>query len=147
MVSERVVLRFPRKLIEQPIIYMLSKKYDLVFNILFARVMPNQEGVLVAELSGEDDNYQQGIDYLKENEVDVQLLSRDVVRDEKRCTMCGACTAVCPTGALSIPDRKTMIVTFEVDKCVACGQCVEACPSNAMKVSLSGLEELGLENI
>ena len=147
MISRRIVLHFPHRLIDQPIIYLLIKEYDLVFNILLARIMPNEEGVMVAELSGEDENYNRGIEYLREQGVIVQLLSRDVNRDEQRCTHCGACTSICPTGSLAIPDRKSMEVVFDIGKCVACSLCVEACPSKAMHVSLTGLEELGLEGL
>lgn len=147
MISRRVVLHFPHQLIDQPIIYLLSKEYDLSFNILLARIMPNEEGVMVVELGGEDEKYNEGIKYLQDQGVDVQLLSRDVRRDEQRCTQCGACITMCPTGALSIPDRTTMVVTFDIEKCVACSLCVQACPPRAMHVALNGLEDLGLEKL
>ena len=147
MISKRVVLHFPKQMIDQPIVYRLSKEYDLVFNILLARIMPNEEGVMVAELSGEDDKYNQGIEYLKDQGVDVQLLSRDVRRDDQRCTQCGACTVICPTGALAIPDRETMVVEFDIEKCVACSLCVQACPPRAMSIALNGLEEFVMERL
>lgn len=145
MVIQRVVLHFPDRLVDKPIIYLLSKEYDLSFNILLAKIMPDKEGVMVVELSGEDEDYEEGINYLRAQGVTVQLLSRDVGRDEKKCTQCGVCTSVCPTGALAIPDRETMIVEFDVDKCVACSLCVPVCPSRAMHVALTGLADLGLE--
>ena len=147
MISRRVVLHFPNQLIDQPIVYRLSKEYDLIFNILLARIMPNEEGVMVAELRGEDENYREGIEYLQEQGVHVQLLSRDVHRSEQQCTQCGASTTICPTGALSIPDRTSMIVTFDIEKCVACSLCVQACPPRAMHVAINGLENLGLEEL
>jgi len=147
MISRRVVLHFPKQMIDQPIVYRLSKEYDLVFNILLARIMPNEEGVMVAELSGEDEKYNQGIEYLKDQGVDVQLLSRDVSRDDQKCTQCGACTIICPTGALAIPDRETMVVEFDIEKCVACSLCVQACPPRAMSIALSGLEEFVAERL
>ena len=147
MISKRIVLHFPNRLIDQPIVYRLSKEYDLTFNILLARIMPSEEGIMVAELSGEDENYKNGVEYLREQGVDVQLLSRDVSRDEERCTHCGLCTGICPTGALSIPDRETMIVTFDIEKCVACSLCVQTCPPRAMHVSLNGLESLQLQKL
>lgn len=147
MISKRVVLHFPNRLIDQPIIYRLSKEYDLIFNILLARIMPNEEGLMVAELSGEDEKYNEGIQYLRDQGVGVQLLSRDVRRDERRCTQCGACVTICPTGALSIPDRSTMEVTFDIEKCVACSLCVQACPPRAMHVAFNGLEGLKLEKL
>ena len=147
MISRRVVLHFPDRLIDQPIIYLLSKEYNLIFNILLAKIMPDKEGLMVVELRGKDENYEKGIEYLQDHGVDVQLLSRGVRRDDDLCTQCGACTAVCPTGALSIPDRETMIVEFDVEKCVACSLCVPVCPPRAMKVALTGFEDLELEKL
>ena len=126
----------------RPIIYNLTKEYDLVFNILLARIMPNEEGIMVVELSGENDKYEEGIEYLRKQGVIIQLLSRDVRRDEDRCIQCGACTSVCPTGALSIPDQESMEVVFDIEKCVACSLCVDACPSKAMHVSLDDIRDL-----
>ena len=48
-----------------------------------------------------------------------------------------ACVTICPTDALSIPDRKTMEFTYEVDKCVACSLCVKTCPPRAMHITLN----------
>ena len=147
MISKRIVLHFPHDMIDQPIIYRLSKEYDLILNILLARIMPNEEGLMVVELSGENEKYEEGIQYLRDRGVDVQLLSKDVRRDDDRCIQCGACTAICPTGALSIPDRKTMIVTFDIDKCVACSLCVKSCPPHAMHVALNEFEKLGIKGL
>lgn len=147
MISKRVVLHFPSQMADQPVIYLMSKEYDLAFNILLARIMPNEEGVMVAELSGEGENYTNGIEYLRSQGVIVELLSRDVRRDEKQCIHCGICTSVCPVEALSIPDRESMKVEFDIDKCVACSICVEACPTRAMHVAINGPEEFNLQDL
>ncbi|MEK7400096.1 MAG: NIL domain-containing protein [Candidatus Poribacteria bacterium] len=147
MKSNRFVIHFPSQLVKQPIIYLLAKQYNLAFNILMARIMPNEEGLMVVELSGEDDDYEAGLQYIQDQGVHIQLLSRDVRRDDKRCTSCGACITICPTGALSITDRKTMEVTYEVDKCVACSLCVKTCPPRAMHITLNNIEELGIESL
>jgi ferredoxin len=54
-------------------------------------------------------------------------------RQEERCTHCGACTAVCPTGALHI-ERPDMTVRFDQARCSVCELCVTACPPRVMKV-------------
>jgi L-aspartate semialdehyde sulfurtransferase ferredoxin len=61
----------------------------------------------------------------------VEILADKMKRDETRCVMCGACTAVCRTDALSI-ERPGMEVRFNPDLCVACGMCKIACPVKAM---------------
>jgi len=133
MVSKRIVLTFPHKLLDQPIVYKLVKDYNLVFNILQAKITPKEEGVMVLELKGTKENYAEGLKYLTNVGVKIQPLSQDVKRDEPRCTHCGACVAICPTGALYI-DKKTMKVLFDTDKCIACELCVKACPPRAMIV-------------
>lgn len=133
MVSKRIVLTFPHKLLDQPIVYKLVKDFDLVFNILQAKITPKEEGLMVLELKGKKENYAEGIKYLTELGVNIQPLGQDVTRDESRCTHCGACVAVCPTEALRI-DKQTMKVIFDSDKCIACELCVKACPPRAMIV-------------
>ncbi len=135
MVSKRIVLTFPHKLLDKPVVYKLVKDFDLVFNILQAKISPKEEGVLVLELTGKKENYAQGVKYLTELGVNIQPLSKDVTRDEDRCTHCGACIAVCPTEALYI-DKSTMKVVFDSEKCIACELCVKACPPRAMVVKL-----------
>ena len=47
------------------------------------------------------------------------------------CTLCQACTAVCPTGALGgSPDRPEL--RFQESACVQCGLCVATCPERAI---------------
>ena len=65
-VSKRIVLHFPRRLVDRPIVYRLIKDFDLEFNILKASVTPDEEGLMVIELSGEQNNYDSGIRYLME---------------------------------------------------------------------------------
>jgi len=119
--------------VDQPILCQLVRRYDIDFNILKASVTPSEEGLLVLELRGEDEPFQQGMDYLDDLGVKTQLLSQDIKRDDVRCTHCGVCISVCPSGALSV-DRATMRVNFDNEKCIACEFCVGACPSRAMEV-------------
>lgn len=133
MVSKRIVLTFPHKLVDKPIVYKLVKDYDLVFNILQAKITPKEEGLMVVELTGKKENYANGIKYLTTLGVKIQPLSQDVTRDDSRCTHCGACVTICPTNALYV-DKKTMKVIFDSEKCIACELCVKACPPRAMVV-------------
>jgi len=133
MISKRIVLHFPQKLVDKPIICKLVKDYNLEFNILKAYVTLKEEGLLVLELSGEDKDYKQGITYLEKSGVKVQPLSQDVIRDEKRCTDCGVCVPICPTGALAV-EPLTRKVSFYDNKCIACELCIKVCPVRAMEV-------------
>ena len=131
--SKILVLRFSEDVAQKPVVCHLAKDYDLVFNILNATILPGKEGVMVMELSGSKKNFRDGVAFLKSNGIKVKNASREVKRVNARCTHCGACTAVCPTGALSIR-RPEMEVVFDQDKCSICELCVSACPPRAMEV-------------
>jgi ferredoxin len=132
-VDKKVVLRFPKRMVDRPIIYRLVKDYDLEFNILKASITPEQEGLLVLELKGNQTEYDKGIEFLLKAGVQIQSLSQDVTRNDARCTQCGACVTVCPTGAFKL-NPKTRMVIFDNEKCIGCGLCIPACPPHAMEV-------------
>jgi len=132
-VSKRIVLHFPKRMVDRPIVCRLVKDYDLEFNILKASITPEKEGLMVLELSGEQEEYDRGIKYLTKSGVEIQSLSQDVIRNEERCTHCGACITICPTGAFEL-DPITRWVNFHDEKCLACGLCIKACPPRAMEV-------------
>ena len=52
MATKRLVLNFPPHLLDQPVTYQLIKKFDLMVNILRARVTPKEQGRLVVEITG-----------------------------------------------------------------------------------------------
>jgi len=131
-ISRRIVLHFPPRVTGQPVVYRLAKDFNLSFNILKASVSPGEEGLLVMELTGDQEDYDNGIRYITEAGVEIQSLSQDVVRDEARCTHCGACVTICPTSAFSL-EPKTRRVLFDNNRCVVCGLCVKACPPRAMR--------------
>lgn len=133
-ITKKIVLHFPKEIGNKPVISNLIKKHQLSFNILKAQVNPEEEGLMVIEFSGKEEDYNKGIEFLKKAGVKIQPLSKDIIRDEKLCTHCSACVAVCPTKALYIPDKKTMKVEFDNSKCIVCDACIDACPVKAMKV-------------
>jgi len=136
MHAEMLVLRFGRDVVDQPIIYRLVKDFDLEFNLLKATIYPRKEGLLVMELRGHPKNFRRGIKYLKESGVKVKRVAHEVGRNEEICFQCGACTALCPTGALYI-ERPDMSVAFDPSKCSACELCVVVCPARAMEVRIN----------
>ena len=52
---------------------------------------------------------------------------------EERCTSCGACVTICPSGAFEV-EVTTRRVKFDNEKCLACELCIKACPPRAMKL-------------
>ena len=86
---------------------------------------------MVLEITG--DHCVEGLEYLRGQGVIVQALTEEINRNEDKCTSCGACTAICPSGALYL-ERPSMEVHFDSDNCVVCHLCVRACPVRAMEV-------------
>ena len=133
MAPAKIVLRFSADRSDKPVIYKLVKDYDLEVNILKASINPNKEGTMVLELTGS--RYAEGIDFLIKQGVSVQPLAQEVIRNEERCTHCGACTVHCPTKALRML-RPSMKVEFNEDECIVCLNCVKVCPVKAMEVRI-----------
>ena len=133
MAKRRLVLTFPPKLVEEPITYRLIKDYDLVVNILRAKISPEEEGRLMIELSGEKSALKRGMDYLNGLNVNIQSLARDIRWLEERCTHCTVCAPLCPTEAIVV-NREKMEISFDKDKCIACGACIPACPYKAIEI-------------
>ncbi|MBP5786873.1 MAG: 4Fe-4S binding protein, partial [Kiritimatiellae bacterium] len=58
-----------------------------------------------------------------------------LVIDRDLCVGCGACTGVCPFGALSLGGDGKAEAS---EACTACGTCVEACPVKAIRLDAGG---------
>jgi ferredoxin len=54
-----------------------------------------------------------------------------VILDADACTLCMACTGVCPTGAL-LDNPETPMLRFTESACVQCGLCAATCPETAI---------------
>jgi ferredoxin len=133
MVAKKIVLHFPKRMVDRPIVYHLIKDYNLEFNILKASVTQAEEGLMVLELKGKQEDYDKGITFLNEAGVIIEALSQDVTRNEERCTHCGACITICPVGALEL-DLSSRLTKFHNKKCIACGLCIKTCPPRAMEL-------------
>ena len=96
-------------------------------NILRAAITGDQEGRLLIEVEAEPDKLEQGLAFLKSHNVTIIPLDQQIKIDKDRCIHCGACTAVCFSGALLL-DRTNWEMVFDSEKCVMCGLCVTACP-------------------
>jgi Fe-S-cluster-containing dehydrogenase component len=134
MAKKRIILNFPANLIDQPITYHLVKDYNLLINILQARITPKEEGRMLLEVSGKKKDIDEGMRYLSEKGVGIQPLEKDVNWDSDSCIHCTACTTFCPSGALVV-DRDTMLVSFLRDKCIACELCIPVCSYRAIAIS------------
>lgn len=56
--------------------------------------------------------------------------------DKERCVGCGACSHVCPAGAITVADEgATRTVRVWHGHCAFCGRCEDSCPWEAVKLS------------
>jgi L-aspartate semialdehyde sulfurtransferase ferredoxin len=133
MSSQRIVIKYPPRLVDKPILCHLTKEYDLDFNVLRAQVAPDTGGLMVLEISGPPQKQKAALKRLHEQGVSTQRLSQDVVWDDGRCAQCGLCVSLCPSGALG-SDPDTQRVSFQHEKCVACEYCIQVCPVQAMQI-------------
>jgi len=69
IVSKKIVLHFPVRLVDRSIVYHLIKDYDLELNIMKASIIPDAEGLMVIEVRGEQTDYDKGVKYLTETGV------------------------------------------------------------------------------
>ena len=131
-VRKRFVLIFPKDLIEKPIIYDLTRKFQVRFNILNASITPEREGRMVIELAGTAQYLNDASLYLENIGIKVDSLNHEVRHNENQCIHCGTCEGFCPTEALYV-DRTDMTVKYDDNKCILCERCLTACPTHAME--------------
>ena len=131
--SHKVVLHFPPQQTDQPVVWRLSKDYNLMCNILRASISPDDEGTMLLDLQGDEGDYQRAMEYLRGLGIRLQPLSKDIWRDDDKCTHCGACVTACPPHALAM-SRPDMIVTFDPELCIGCEACIKLCPVRAMEL-------------
>jgi L-aspartate semialdehyde sulfurtransferase ferredoxin len=132
MVTKKLLLYVPPSKIGQPLVYHLVKDFDLMVTIFRAKITEEENGYLVLDVKGEDENIKKGMEFIRSLEVEVNETSKGMRWDEQKCTHCGNCPSHCPTDALSVPDRKTMRISFNEDLCVQCLSCIDNCPFGAM---------------
>lgn len=132
MYSKIVILHFPPEVAQKALVCQLTRKFDLLFNILSAKISNRKEGYMVLEISSDTrSDFNKGIKFLKDQGVEVSSPEQQIYKDEEICTHCGACIAVCPTEALHIK-RPEMEVIFDNEKCSLCELCILTCPTRAM---------------
>jgi ABC-type methionine transport system ATPase subunit len=78
MAKKIVKLTFPQKLIKEPVIFTMAKKFDVMPNIRRAKVT-EEVGEMVLELEAGDENLKKGLEYLKKAGVIVEPGIGDVI--------------------------------------------------------------------
>ncbi len=74
--KKRVTLVFPQKLIQEPIVFTMAMKFNVIPNIRKARVTETV-GEMTLELEGEEKNLEKGIKFLEQKGVKVESVIGD----------------------------------------------------------------------
>mgnify|MGYP000435934947 CR=1 FL=1 len=65
MITRKLMLYFPKSETEKPIVYHLVKDYGLVVNIFRAKVTPEEEGYLVLDVTGTEEDIEKALAFIK----------------------------------------------------------------------------------
>ena len=132
MKKVRVKLYFPREWLNKPLMSEVIQQYGIVFNILHADITYDSAGTIIAEFSGNDAAVNGALDYIDSVGVTYKLYNKSIIRKEDACIDCGACTAVCPSRALTMDENNKL--NFDKEKCLVCELCIKACPLGIISV-------------
>lgn len=133
MIKKRFILNFPPDSGDKPFSYHLVKDYDIRINILKAEVYPGKRGSLLLELQGKKENIEQGVEYLRKQNIICESLEKRIHFQEEKCIDCGNCTAVCFAGALTM-NHENWKLEFDKSQCVVCELCIPACPLHLFEI-------------
>lgn len=124
----RILLRFPEKIVDQPIIAETILKYGIHLNIIAAYVDFHGGQVLV-EVPSQD--IEKAVSAFRERGV-IVTIPKLIEVDKEKCIHCGSCYSLCPTGAITISEDFSVV--FNKEKCIgsSCGLCADACPMRAI---------------
>ena len=78
MPKQRLHLTFPEQLVQEPVIYNLGKRFDIVTNVRRANV-EEKYGWVILEVEGTEEALAEGVRYLDELGVQVDRIDGDVV--------------------------------------------------------------------
>ncbi|NIS60094.1 MAG: FeS-binding protein [Proteobacteria bacterium] len=77
-VKRKVYLTFPQDLIKEPVVYNVGRKFEVVTNIRTASVT-EEMGIMALEMTGEEEEYQKAVEYLRGLGVRVDPIEMDVI--------------------------------------------------------------------
>ncbi|MEJ6952125.1 NIL domain-containing protein [Natronospora cellulosivora (SeqCode)] len=138
MINKRLQLVYHPDNVSKAIIYDLVKNYDIVINIIQARILPDEEGKLVMDIKvSKKSALDQALKYLNNEGIDVTILEKSIAYNQEACVHCGACTGLCKAEAL-IMDKTSWELLLDQENCLLCGMCVSACGFNALSLETNG---------
>ncbi len=126
-----IEITYSQKTVQKPLIWEMSKKYDICFNIYRASVDDALYGHLVLEIEGDSRSVHAAVEFLEKEGVKVDYIQSDILLDSSKCNHCGLCTEVCYTKALKKDDWQQ--VSLDMSRCIRCLKCIDVCPQKAIE--------------
>ena len=77
-IRERVYLTFPRELVKEPVLSLLAKQFDVVFNIRGSTVTAEM-GLVALEIDGAQTEVDKAVAWLKDKGVTVEPIEKNVI--------------------------------------------------------------------
>lgn len=71
-------LTYPKALVKEPLIYLMTRQFDLAFNVRSASVS-DEIGVIALELEGPPDDIVRAVAWLREKGVFVEPIEKNVI--------------------------------------------------------------------
>jgi ABC-type methionine transport system ATPase subunit len=78
IVRERIYLTFPRELVKEPVLSLLAKQFDVVFNIRGSTVTAEM-GLVALEIDGAQAEVDKAVAWLKSKGVTVEPIEKNVI--------------------------------------------------------------------
>ena len=127
----RVLLRFNKELVQEPVTSQIILEHKTPVNIISARITP-LGGEMLAEIDSRVADTIIGAFRDKGVIVDVSSL---IEKDEELCIECGACVSLCPSDALYHASDYSIGLNPEKCNGVTCGLCLDACTRRALHLT------------
>ena len=125
----RILIRFSEELVAKPTTAEIILEHKVPINIITAHVTSKGGDYLV---DVPDESLETVVKAFREKGATVTL-PKLIEIDKDECFNCGACVSICPVGAITVAEDKS--ISFDQEKCLGstCSACVEACPARAIK--------------
>ena len=131
--SKSVIITYPKSIVNKPIITRLIRRHDVELNILHAQIS-QKFGEMFVIVDGDDNEISNFISDIESEGAIIVHPKKNIHRNEKLCTHCGACVGHCQFDAIYIDDSSKEII-FDRDNCTGCIQCMKACIYKAISVN------------
>lgn len=124
----KIVLRFPQRIMQNPLIADVVLETGVRINIDRAFVDASV-GEMVVDVPDED--VEKVATAFRHHGVEAHEMSTPIQFEEAECIQCGACVSVCPLEVFSRHEDGS--ISMDLKRCVLCRTCITMCPHGALR--------------